>query len=136
MYKSSLKRFTSADNNQFIDCLTQTVNSASFVEILEAVLSYIKSPNRTSDQSEVAIEFYFTHPSPFMRTIRDILTFRKTLCEDVAPVIFYSEKYVLPNPLGIQVKPLNILPDESVDLVVIYNEQIEVTIDELAQRYL
>lgn len=136
MYKPVIKRFSAANNNQFIDCLNQTVNPSAFVEILEAILTYVKSPNRTSQQLDVTIEIYFTHPNPFLQTIRDTFTFKKSLREDITPLLFHSEKYILPNPLGIQVKPNNLLPDESIDLVIIYNEQIEKTIDELAAQYL
>lgn len=135
MFKSVLQRFSSTNNNQFIPCLTQSVNPALFIEVLEVVLSYVKSPNRTTE-SEATIEFYFASPNPFMRNIRDKFTLKKSICEDVSSVIFYNEKYILPNPLSIEVKLNNLLPDESVELTIIYNEQEQLTIDELAQRYL
>ncbi|MFB2878692.1 hypothetical protein [Floridanema aerugineum] len=136
MYKPIIKRFGSNNNNQFVDCIIQAVNPSVCLQMLEAVFSYVKSPDRTSDQSEVTVEVYFVFPDPFVRILRDKVTFRRSLCEDVLPLLLYNEKNIIPNPLGLQCKVDSLLPDEYVDLVIFYDERTESTIDELSQRYL
>jgi hypothetical protein len=136
MYKSAIKKLNWANNNQFVDCLTQSVNPVVFIEILEATLSYVKSPNRTDEHLSISFQVYFTHPLPFVRILRDELSFSRTFAGNIALSLFTGSQWILPNPLGIQVRVNNLLADETVDFVIIYNEQIQKSIDELAAEYL
>lgn len=136
MYKPAIRRFTSSDNNQFLDCLTQSINPALFVEILEATISFIKSPNRTEQTPSIKLEIYFTYPQPFLRTLRDELTFNRTFSQNISVNLFTNPQFILPNPLGIQARVSNLLSDETLDIVIIYKEEIQKTVDDLAAQYL
>lgn len=106
-------------------------NNHYYYEIVEIMIFLSQASLRSTEASPI-IEFYFDSA---LRNFFDFSSTDLLVTKEISGNLWHKDK-ILPNNIALKAVAKNLLINEKFDLQIIYNTKYDLTIDELAQRYL
>lgn len=136
MYKNFVKQVNSNIQHSTIINPALIANNYYYASVIEASVQYEKLLSRTNSNAPVILEFYFNENATNAKTLRNKLTFQTSVYEEISKYLFWTDQKIIPYGWSLQYTISNLLSGESLLISFLYNELYELTIDELAARYL